>query len=42
MAVEGRDRTVGRYLDEGLECAFAAHSRRANDGQGSCSTFTVV
>ena len=35
MAVEGRDRTVGRYLDEGLECAFAAGSGRANDGQGS-------
>ncbi len=33
MAVEGRDRAVSRYLDEGLECALLAGRGGTNDGQ---------
>src|ERR1700694_820827 len=42
MTVEGRDRTVGRYLDEGLERTFPARDGRANDGQRSGLKFTMV
>ena len=33
MSVEGRDGTVGRYLDEGFEPAFLSAGGGANDGQ---------
>ena len=38
MAVEGGDRAVGGYLDEGFESAFAGCGR-ANDGQRSRQNF---
>ncbi|OIQ65549.1 hypothetical protein GALL_528920 [mine drainage metagenome] len=41
MAVEGHDRTLGRYPDEGFEFGFAATDSRAHNRQGSLSSFLI-
>src|SRR5450631_2689793 len=41
MTVEGRNRTVGRYLDKGLEQTFLARDGRPNDGQRSGPKFAM-